>query len=120
MHRITAHGALPATPVAEQLGLVAPHGKTARTAAVVEESSSAVHSVRHCTWLTVCRRLTGCAASLQGLHPSNMFACAVDFLLRVKPTAMAALGGQYARLADPAPLKIGIHIRVGDQQLVRS
>ena len=48
-----------------------------------------------------------------------MFACAVDFLLRVKPTAVASLGEQYARLADPAPLKIGIHIRVGDQQLVR-
>ena len=48
-----------------------------------------------------------------------MFACAVDFLLRVKPTAMAPLAGQYTRLSDPAPLKIGIHIRVGDQQLVR-
>jgi hypothetical protein len=59
------------------------------------------------------------AISLQGLHPSNMFACAVDFLLRLKPTAVVPLAGQYAALSAPAPLKIGIHIRVGDQQLVR-
>jgi hypothetical protein len=48
-----------------------------------------------------------------------MFACGVDFLLRLKPEALLPLAQQYAQLADPAPLKIGIHIRVGDQQLVR-
>jgi hypothetical protein len=85
----------------------------------VVQSFLAVRSVRGNTWLPACQRLNDCA-SLQGLHPSNMFACAVDFLLRMKPTAVAPLGEQYARLADPAPLKIGIHIRVGDQQLVRS
>lgn len=60
---------------------------------------------------------THVAIVMQGLHPSNMFACGMDFLLRLKPAALGPLAEQYA---DPAPLKIGIHIRVRDQQLVRS
>ena len=58
------------------------------------------------------------SAHLQGLHPGNMFACGVDFLLRLKPAALAPHMEQFEALRDPAPLKIGIHIRVGDRQLV--
>lgn len=47
-----------------------------------------------------------------------MFACGIDFLLRLKPEAMVPLTQQLEALTDPAPLKIGIHIRVGDRQLV--
>lgn len=65
------------------------------------------------------RRLLAFGVTAQGLHPSNMFACGMDFLLRLKPEALAHLTEQYQLVADPAPLKIGIHIRVGDQQLVR-
>lgn len=48
-----------------------------------------------------------------------MFACGVDFLLRLKPAALLTHAQQFEVLAEPAALKIGIHIRVGDRQLVR-
>ena len=64
------------------------------------------------------QRCMGYVSILQGLHPSNMFACGVDFLLRLKPEALAPHAEQFQALLDPGTLKIGIHIRVGDQQLV--
>jgi hypothetical protein len=56
---------------------------------------------------------------LQGLNPLNMFGCGIDFLLRLNPVLLEPYAEQYAMLAEPAALKIGIHIRVGDNQLVR-
>jgi hypothetical protein len=66
------------------------------------------------------RGITATHTALQGLHPSNMFACGVDFLLRLKPVALAPHAEQFQELVDPAILRIGLHIRVGDQQLVRA
>ncbi len=43
----------------------------------------------------------------------------MDFLLRLRSEALAPFAEQCAALANPAPLKIGIHIRVSDRQLVR-
>ena len=56
---------------------------------------------------------------LQGLHPYNMFACGIDFLLRINRAALQPYAKQYAMLTEPKALTIGIHIRVGDNQLVR-
>jgi hypothetical protein len=63
---------------------------------------------------------TGCLPAVQGLNPYNVYACGIDFLLRLNQPALQPYAEEYALLTEPAALKIGIHIRVGDNQLVRS
>jgi len=50
-----------------------------------------------------------------GLHPSLAFACAIDFLFRIRPQTLEPYTAELATLSDPDTLKIGIQIRVGDK-----
>lgn len=49
-----------------------------------------------------------------GLHPGNGFACAVNFLLRLRPEALAPHQAELQALERPGALTIGIQIRTGD------
>ncbi len=53
-----------------------------------------------------------------GVNPATAFACGVDFLLRIRPEALAPFAEELRALSDPKTLKIGIQIRVGDATLV--
>lgn len=50
-----------------------------------------------------------------GVNPSTAFACAMDYLFRVRPETLKPYAAELAALSNPDTLKIGIQIRVGDK-----